>query len=387
VLALSLFISLVATVPVFAQSDLGFATITLIAPGAPQGAWSSVQWQDRAGTWHNVEGWQAALDRSSSSSQGFKQWGVFPKDYGRGPFRWVVSTSQGGSVWSTSPSFFLPDGDGTDLRLTLTPQGGAGGPTDTTTSATGTASTSTAAKNFATITVNVPGAPQGAWVGVQWRDTLGRWHDVEGWQAPLVSSQAADQQTKTWGVNAKDYGTGPFRWVISSEHGGRVLGTSPQFFLPSGNGANLTMTVLPKITVIPAELLTGQMGAPTTLPAQASTLGLSCAGPCDFSVISLSLANVPASSLVGVQWQDPFGAWHDVPSWQGNLDTADNGVSAYKQWTIASDLQGRGPFRWVIYNQYGDAVLGVTPGFMLPDRSGVNLIMSVPADSVSNIAG
>jgi hypothetical protein len=383
VLALALLLGLVAAVPAFAQSDLGFATISLIAPGAPQDAWSSVQWQDRAGTWHNVEGWQAMLDRSPGSSQGFKQWGVNPEDYGRGPFRWVVTTSQGGSVWATSPSFFLPDGDGTVLSLTVTPQGGAGGPTDTTTGVP----TTTGARNFATITVNVPGAPQGAWVGIQWRDALGRWHDVDGWQSALVPSLTANQQTKTWGVNPKDFGTGPFRWVISSEFGGRVLGTSPQFFLPSGNGASLTMTVLPKITVIPAEQLAGQMGAPATLPAQAATMGLSCAGPCDFSVISLSLPNVPVGSLVGVQWQDPFGAWHDVPSWQGSLDMAANSTTAYKQWTFTSDLQGRGPFRWVVYNQFGDAILGVTPGFMLPDRSGVNLMMSVPDSSVLNIAG
>jgi hypothetical protein len=295
----------------------------------------------------------------------------------------VVSTQQGGTAWATRPSFFLPDGDGASLATTVS-AAAAGGPT----------TPGAARANFSTITLLAPDAPAGAPVGVQWRDVNGTWHNVEGWQSTLDMAAGATTPSKTWGVYTKDYGQGPFRWVVynppaagSTAQTGTVLATSQRFNLPSGDGANLTLTVLPKIAVTPADTITEEMiGEATTLPATSSTSGLFCAsGPCN-SVISFSVPNAMAGSLVGVQWQDSFGLWHDIPAWQGSLAASGTSSTPYQQWTISPELQGRGPFRWVIYNPLGDAVIGVTPGFMLPDRSGVNLNMNVPAD-VSDIAG
>jgi hypothetical protein len=364
--------------PASAQDEFGFATITLYAPGAPAGAWTSVQWQDSAGTWRNVADWQGAFDAADDAAGTvFKQWAVYPKDYGRGPFRWVVSTAPGGSVWATSARFFLPDGDGASLVTTLAPQSA---------SAAANPQAGIPAVNYSTITLHAPGAPEGAAVGVQWRDETGGWHDVEGWQSTLDTSTVTEEPFKQWGVYAKDYGAGPFRWIVYAEPGGAVLATSPRFFLPNGNGANVTMTVLRQIAVVPADSLTAEMVLePTTLPAQTSTSDLNCVGPCN-SVISVSVPNAMAGNQVGVQWQDPFGLWHDVPTWQGSLVLTDNRSTPYQQWSISPELQGRGPFRWVVYNALGDTVMGVTPGFMLPDRSGVNLNVTVPQD-VSDIAG
>ena len=50
----------------------------------------------------------------------------------------------------------------------------------------------------------------GAWSVVQWQDSAGNWHDVEGWRGTLDSSGYI-----RWWVAAKDFGTGPFRWVIT----------------------------------------------------------------------------------------------------------------------------------------------------------------------------
>jgi hypothetical protein len=224
-------------------------------------------------------------------------------------------------------------------------------------------------------------------VGVQWRDQAGGWHDVEGWQGLLETPVGSEVPVKTWGVYTKDYGQGPFRWIVYNEPGGSVLATSQSFNLPNGDGANLTLSVLPKIAVVPADTLTEEItGALVTLPAATSTSLLNCAsGPCH-SVISVSVPNTMAGSLVGVQWQDSFGLWHDVPTWQGSLAASDNRSTPYQQWSISPELQGLGPFRWVVYNPLGDSVVGVTPGFMLPDRGGVNLNVNVPAD-VSDIAG
>ena len=419
VLLAALLLGLLAAAPVGAQDDFGHATIALISPGAPAGAWATVQWRDAAGAWQNVEGWGAPLQTSAGGSAN-AQWAVYPEDYGDGPFRWVVTRQQGGAVWATSGNFFLPVGDGSSVTLTVTPAA-AGGPIDTAANAQGTGLTGTTqttgatGQNFSTITVRVPDAPAGAWVGVQWRDQNGRWTNVEGWQAPLevtatavttsndpAATAAAGQNvaTKTFGVFERDYGSGPFRWIIfapaggqgadgqvtgSSISGGQVFGTSNRFFLPAGGGANLTMTVLPQITVARADLLSAELPSGlTTLQANTSSSGLSCGvQACNFSVISISVPDAPAGSFVGVQWQDSFGAWHDVPTWQGTLTTSDNNAG-YQQWTVGPELQGQGPFRWVVYNQLGDTILGATPGFMLPDRNGINVNTTVPSAALNN---
>jgi hypothetical protein len=165
-----------------------------------------------------------------------------------------------------------------------------------------------------------------------------------------------------------------------------VYATSNRFFLPSGGGSNLTMTVLPQITVARADLLSAELPSGlAALQAETSTRGLTCGGhACNFSVISISVPGAPAGSFVGVQWQDSFGAWHDVPTWQGTLTTSDNNDIGYQQWTVGPELQGRGPFRWVVYNQLGDTILGATPGFMLPERNGINVNTTVPAAALNN---
>ena len=49
-----------------AHAQSGSSTITLYAPGAPAGAWKGVQWQDRAGNWHDVQAWQSAIDMAEA---------------------------------------------------------------------------------------------------------------------------------------------------------------------------------------------------------------------------------------------------------------------------------------------------------------------------------
>lgn len=78
------------------------ATIELVGVEAAAGAWTVVQWQDSNGDWHNVEGWQGTLTATGQS------WWVHPKDFGRGPFRWVVQSDPGGPVTAISEPFYLP---------------------------------------------------------------------------------------------------------------------------------------------------------------------------------------------------------------------------------------------------------------------------------------
>ncbi len=80
------------------------AHIALRAPAAPPGAWSIVQWQDEAGDWHDVKGWQGAFDSDTQ-----KVWWTAEKDFGTGPFRWMIHQGQGGRFLAASESFYLPE--------------------------------------------------------------------------------------------------------------------------------------------------------------------------------------------------------------------------------------------------------------------------------------
>jgi hypothetical protein len=78
----------------------------------------------------------------------------------------------------------------------------------------------------------------GIWTVVQWQDTFGDWHDVEGWQRT-----PDDGYQKTWWVAAKDLGTGPFRRAVNRIQSGRLLITSESFYLPEIPGQRVTVEV------------------------------------------------------------------------------------------------------------------------------------------------
>ena len=80
--------------------------------------------------------------------------------------------------------------------------------------------------------ISVPDA-LGLWTMVQWQDGEDAWHDVEGWQGPLVDGEIA------WWLSAPLFGAGPFRWVITQSPGGPVVGVSQSFWLPEKDGAGL----------------------------------------------------------------------------------------------------------------------------------------------------
>jgi hypothetical protein len=91
--------------------------IELYAQPAQAGLWGAVQWCDSAGGWHDVEGWKGSVDT------GFQSWGVFPSEFGRGPFRWVVSQGSGGKIVGESAQFNLPaqQKETVTVRVSVTP--------------------------------------------------------------------------------------------------------------------------------------------------------------------------------------------------------------------------------------------------------------------------
>ncbi len=78
------------------------------------GLWTVVQWQDRLGDWHAVEGWQGTLEDG-----GVKQWWVAPEDFGTGPFRWLVLDQPEGEPLATSEAFDLPDAAGEKIVVAV----------------------------------------------------------------------------------------------------------------------------------------------------------------------------------------------------------------------------------------------------------------------------
>ncbi|MFP4394888.1 MAG: hypothetical protein ACLFTI_06450 [Anaerolineales bacterium] len=82
----------------------------------------------------------------------------------------------------------------------------------------------------------------GLWSVVQWQDGEDAWHDVEGWQGPLVDGEIA------WWLSAPLFGAGPFRWVIMRSPDGPVVGISQPFWLPDKDRGALIIEMDDEIT-------------------------------------------------------------------------------------------------------------------------------------------
>ena len=81
-----------------------------------QQLWTTVQWQDLNGGWHDVEGWRGTPD-SMVNGVGIKVWWVAQNDLGTGPFRWVVHRGQGGEYLAEGDPFNLPQAVGTTVAV------------------------------------------------------------------------------------------------------------------------------------------------------------------------------------------------------------------------------------------------------------------------------
>ncbi len=77
--------------------------------------WTVVQWQNEKSDWYDVEGWQGTPDPG-----GGKRWWVAPKNFGTGPFRWVVTQGKGGPSVGESDPFDLPSEANKTIHITVT---------------------------------------------------------------------------------------------------------------------------------------------------------------------------------------------------------------------------------------------------------------------------
>lgn len=90
--------------PTLTPTPESLTRILLVGGSAYEGAWTVVQWQDKQGGWHDVEGWQGQI------RNGWIRWRVAPKDWGTGPFRWQLYDKARGTLLATTTSFSLPRG-------------------------------------------------------------------------------------------------------------------------------------------------------------------------------------------------------------------------------------------------------------------------------------
>ena len=77
------------------------------------------------------------------------------------------------------------------------------------------------------------------WTRVQWQDTDGDWHEVDGWRGAFDHDM-----TVTWWVAPIDLGTGPFRWLVyAAEDSDEIITVSEPFFLPPVAHQTTTVTM------------------------------------------------------------------------------------------------------------------------------------------------
>jgi hypothetical protein len=207
----------------------------------------------------------------------------------------------------------------------------------------------------ARIVLQVQSTPAGVWTVVQWQDSAGGWHDIEEW-----SGAPDEDNQKVWWVAPKDFGTGPFRWLVYQGQGGKLLAQSELFYLPHSVGETVKIEV---------SLVLSQ-------PMQQSTSILTLPYPSpDGSYIELHIYPPQPGLWAIVQWQDSAGGWHNVEGWEGTLDRGHR-----KVWWVAPDIFGKGPFRWVVYQSERSRLLAASGSFYLPHSADkkVRIEMSLP---------
>jgi len=106
--------------PLTCQTSCNASAITAKFAGLPASSWIAVEWLDGNGVWQPVLGWQGQADFIDASGNLVKQFGVYQRNYGQGPFRWAVyNAASGGSLLAVSPKFNLPVADGQNEILNL----------------------------------------------------------------------------------------------------------------------------------------------------------------------------------------------------------------------------------------------------------------------------
>ncbi len=94
------------------------ARITLMIAQVSPTAFAGVQYQDAAGVWQDVKGWQTTVT-INEKGVAVVQWAVNKAQFGQGLMRWILYGSKGGTVIGVSPTFKLPTDVGVNFVMNL----------------------------------------------------------------------------------------------------------------------------------------------------------------------------------------------------------------------------------------------------------------------------
>lgn len=113
-------------------------------------------------------------------------------------------------------------------------------------------------------------------------------------------------------------------------------------------------TLIPSPTLIPTPIgIPLVTRTPTAVPPTAVP-------PANPAAIYLNVEPATAGLWTVVQWRDG-DQWRNVEGWQSPLN--EDGVVA---WAVAAENFGERPFRWLIYDGPGGALLRASDSFALP---------------------
>lgn len=90
-------------------------------------------------------------------------------------------------------------------------------------------------------------------------------------------------------------------------------------------------------------------------------------------VAAIVLQTMPAPSDLWsvVQWHDEQGGWHDIENWRGSVV---NGRTIW--WVLEQDF-GKGPYRWLVFDQEGGNLLATSDTFNFPSEPKEQLVVEV----------
>lgn len=147
--------------------------------------------------------------------------------------------------------------------------------------------------------------------------------------------------------------------------GGIVLIVALLWAVGLAQAAPLPLPPRPVDTPTPIPTPTREPGPPAPAAPQGALIILRVTFGDDWSARGLAWQRL----WTGVEWRDESGTWHAVEGWQGTLFQVRQGTG-WKAWWLERALCGRGPFRWVVYEQRGGPLLARSAPFHLPARAG-----------------
>ena len=140
----------------------------------------------------------------------------------------------------------------------------------------------------------------------------------------------------------------------------------------------LAVSAIPTMAAVPSDLPPRPTMTPLPVPGSSST-GATIALNAEFAADWSTSGRHWQDLWTAVEWQDEYGQWRDVAGWQGTLDQVADGVGD-KSWWLDGSLFGKGPFRWVVYNEYGYR-LTISDRFYLPSAPWQVLVVPVQISS------